>query len=109
MQQLLARMLHKSNPKAAAKAVDKMIEDVETCVLDITNGTNDCNDKSFNHSETLPSTIPRPKGVSQSQFPVSKKSIAPVVRWYDEFTPALPSLSTFLPDARTAALLNAHY
>lgn len=33
MQQLLARMLHKSNPKAAAKAVDKMIEDVETCVL----------------------------------------------------------------------------
>lgn len=32
MQQLLARMLHKSNPKAAAKAVDKMIEDVETCV-----------------------------------------------------------------------------
>ncbi|QGA21991.1 hypothetical protein EYB26_009705 [Talaromyces marneffei] len=30
MQQLLARMLHKSNPKAAAKAVDKMIEDVET-------------------------------------------------------------------------------
>lgn len=33
MQQLLARMLHKSNPKAAAKAVDKMIEDVETCVF----------------------------------------------------------------------------
>jgi predicted DNA-binding protein len=33
MQQLLARMLHKSNAKAAAKAVDKMIEDVETCVL----------------------------------------------------------------------------
>ncbi|EED12456.1 conserved hypothetical protein [Talaromyces stipitatus ATCC 10500] len=30
MQQLLARMLHKTNPKAAAKAVDKMIEDVET-------------------------------------------------------------------------------
>lgn len=42
MQQLLARMLHKSNPKAAAKAVDKMIEDVETCELDITNGTNNC-------------------------------------------------------------------
>jgi hypothetical protein len=33
MQQLLARMLHKSNPKAAAKAVDKMIEDVETCAF----------------------------------------------------------------------------
>ncbi|OKL56816.1 hypothetical protein UA08_07959 [Talaromyces atroroseus] len=30
MQQLLARMLHKSNPKAAAKAVDNMIQDVET-------------------------------------------------------------------------------
>ncbi|KAH8689618.1 cohesin loading factor-domain-containing protein [Talaromyces proteolyticus] len=30
MQQLLARMLHKSNPKAAVKAVDNMIQEVET-------------------------------------------------------------------------------
>jgi hypothetical protein len=29
MQQLLARMLYKSNPKAALKAVDGMIQDVE--------------------------------------------------------------------------------
>jgi hypothetical protein len=30
MQQLLARMLFKSNPKAAVKTVDGMIQDVET-------------------------------------------------------------------------------
>lgn len=33
MQHLLARMLHKINPKASLKAVDGMIQDVEAYVL----------------------------------------------------------------------------
>ena len=33
MQHLLARMLHKSNPKASLKAVDGMIQDVEAYVI----------------------------------------------------------------------------
>lgn len=32
MQMLLARMLHKTNPKASLKAVDGMIQDVEAYV-----------------------------------------------------------------------------
>jgi hypothetical protein len=33
MQHLLARMLYRSNPKASLKAVDGMIQDVETYVI----------------------------------------------------------------------------
>jgi hypothetical protein len=33
MQHLLARMLHKTNPKASLKAVDGMIQDVEAYVI----------------------------------------------------------------------------
>lgn len=33
MQHLLARMLHKTNPKASLKAVDGMIQDVEAYVV----------------------------------------------------------------------------
>lgn len=32
MQHLMARMLHKTNPKASLKAVDGMIQDVEAYV-----------------------------------------------------------------------------
>jgi hypothetical protein len=35
MQHLLARMLHKTNPKASLKAVDGMIQDVEAYVLSL--------------------------------------------------------------------------
>ena len=33
MQHLMARMLHKTNPKASLKAVDSMIQDVEAYVV----------------------------------------------------------------------------
>ena len=33
MQHLLARMLHKNNPRASLKAVDGMIQDVEAYVM----------------------------------------------------------------------------
>lgn len=57
MQHLLARMLHKTNPKASLKAVDGMIQDVEAYVISPFS-TDSLNAHALSDTATLHGSIP---------------------------------------------------